>query len=115
MTAEDGLKKALQLAGSQTKLAHMLGLRPQAVQHWKRVPIKKAIKVSRLLGIPMNELVPELFDESGSIENIDLNAQHPKVSKTNPIAPTSTIHIPRRSTRPFKEISVFGNISRRAP
>lgn len=68
MTAEEGLQKAIRLAGSQTKLAHIVGLKPQAVQRWQRVPLRWVVKISEELNIPKRELAPEFYTEK------DINA-----------------------------------------
>lgn len=63
---ETGIQKAVRLAGSQTALAHLLGVSPQAVQKWvdqgKPSPHGcKQIELVLLGQVTRHELDPELF------------------------------------------------------
>ncbi len=62
-----GLHFAIQLAGSQSALARMLGVSPQSVQQWAvkgHVPVKRAFEIQRKFpdsGLYASDLVaPEL-------------------------------------------------------
>lgn len=47
--------------GRKVRLARSLGLTPGAVSQWEQVPADKAVDVSRLTGIPVEELRPDVF------------------------------------------------------
>lgn len=47
--------------GATAKLASELNISSQAVSQWKRVPPERAADVSRLTGIPLHELRPDVF------------------------------------------------------
>lgn len=52
------------IGGSQSELARLLGVRPQAVQQWVksgRVPPRRARAVAELTGIALHELNPDVF------------------------------------------------------
>lgn len=62
MSAKEALKKAIEKMGGQSALARRLGISPQSVQQWKRVPLRRVKRVSQITGIPREELAPELFN-----------------------------------------------------
>lgn len=47
----DALTKAKEAAGSAMALAQRLGITPQAIYQWRKVPADKAIAVERLTGV----------------------------------------------------------------
>lgn len=47
--------------GRKVRLARGLGLTPGAISQWKQVPADKAVDVSSITGIPVEELRPEVF------------------------------------------------------
>ena len=58
------IKKAVVIAGNQTKLAAICGVAPSAVQQWvasNRVPSKRVIDIERATGINRSELRPDLY------------------------------------------------------
>ena len=58
------IEKACKAAGSQSALARLLDLSPQAVQHWcatGRVPAERVIEVERASGVSRHELRPDLY------------------------------------------------------
>lgn len=59
-TAEAALERAISIVGSRAELARRLGISRPAVAQWTQVPIKRAADVSRITGIPIDELCPEL-------------------------------------------------------
>lgn len=65
---ETGIKKAVELAGSQTALAELLGVTPQAVQKWVAqgcAPGDRCREIERLLkgAVRRYELNPVIFGE----------------------------------------------------
>lgn len=56
--------------GRKVRLARSLGLTPGAVSQWEQVPADKAADVSRLTGIPVEELRPDVFRVS-SVETAE--------------------------------------------
>ena len=72
---ESGIAKAIRLAGdSQTALANLLGLTPQAVQKWAAqgvVPGDRCREVEAKLGgqVSRYELNPAVFGEDPALDN----------------------------------------------
>lgn len=65
---ENGITKAIRLAGSQTALGNLLGLTPQAIQKWASqgtVPGERCREVESLLEgqVTRYELNPTVFGE----------------------------------------------------
>jgi DNA-binding transcriptional regulator YdaS (Cro superfamily) len=56
-----GLKRAIEAAGGQGRLARLLGIRQQAVSQWKEVPARHIIAIENLTGVPREELRPDLY------------------------------------------------------
>lgn len=48
--------------GGPSQIAKMLGIRAAAVSQWEKIPAKQAIRLSSLLGIPVSELRPDLWE-----------------------------------------------------
>lgn len=57
------LKRAVKIAGGLSALALRLGITPQAVSQWERVPAKRVLSVERATGgrITRNQLRPDLY------------------------------------------------------
>lgn len=66
----NALEKAIEIAGTQTALAEMIGAKQQHVSYWltrgKEVPPKYAIRIERLTGgkVTKEMLSPETFSET---------------------------------------------------
>lgn len=63
---QHAIDQAIEKLGSQTALAHELGVRPQAVQKWKaqrRVPAERVLDVERVSGVPRGALRPDLYPD----------------------------------------------------
>ena len=58
---DEGLKLAIERAGSSRKLARMLGISMQAVVKWTTVPAHQIIPVERATGVPREQLRPDLY------------------------------------------------------
>ena len=56
------LKAAIIAAGGLTKLAFSIGIKPQAIVKWKRIPRDRIIAIEKATGIPRKQLAPELYD-----------------------------------------------------
>lgn len=55
------LDRAAAIAGSWTKLAGYIGVTPQAVSQWKRVPPSRVLAVERATGVSRHDLRPDLY------------------------------------------------------
>ncbi|MBU2852924.1 transcriptional regulator [Acidithiobacillus ferriphilus] len=67
----NGLHKAIQLFGSQRRLALALNLSPMAISHWmktQQVPYDKAIRIEQATqgAVPRWELRPDLWERPTS-------------------------------------------------
>lgn len=55
---------AAKAAGGQSKLARLLNIKPQAVQHWcstGKIPAERVLAVEVATGISRHELRPDLY------------------------------------------------------
>jgi DNA-binding transcriptional regulator YdaS (Cro superfamily) len=60
---DDGLKAALNAAGSVQKLARILRLTPATIYQWRqRIPAERIIQIEEATGVPRNVLRPDLYD-----------------------------------------------------
>lgn len=57
------LQEAIKRAGSANELARQIGVKPQAISQWKRVPIGRVPDVARITGIPRETLRPDVWGE----------------------------------------------------
>lgn len=59
----EAVKQAIQRAGSQTKLARVLGVTPQCVQFWTKsgIPPKWVIRVEKETGVSRHDLRPDIY------------------------------------------------------
>jgi DNA-binding transcriptional regulator YdaS (Cro superfamily) len=58
---DEGLKLALRATRSWVELARRLGLKPQTVWGWKRIPATRLVEVERATGVPRENLRPDLY------------------------------------------------------
>lgn len=61
--------RAAKAAGGQSKLARLLNIKPQAVQHWcstGKIPAERVISVESATGIPRHDLRPDLYPAADS-------------------------------------------------
>lgn len=56
-----GLLKAIEAAGSQHELARRLRIKAQSVTKWMRVPAERCQAVSKVTGVPLHVLRPDLY------------------------------------------------------
>ncbi len=59
---DTALSEAITKAGGVNALARALGIASASVAEWRRVPPGRVPAVSRITGIPLHELRPDLFD-----------------------------------------------------
>ncbi|MEQ4782930.1 transcriptional regulator [Enterobacter hormaechei] len=62
----NGLDKAISFAGTASKLAAMLGIKPMSVSRWKNryqgaVPAERVLPIYILTGVTPHELRPDLY------------------------------------------------------
>ncbi|HCH0659874.1 TPA: helix-turn-helix domain-containing protein [Enterobacter asburiae] len=62
----NGLTKAIKSAGTATKLATMLGIKPMSVSRWKNryrgvVPADRVLPIFTATGVTPHELRPDLY------------------------------------------------------
>lgn len=60
----DVLERVAKHFGSRAKIGPALGLSEGAAYQWKRIPAARCIELSRLTGIPLHELRPDLYPRS---------------------------------------------------
>jgi DNA-binding transcriptional regulator YdaS (Cro superfamily) len=58
---EEGLRLAIEAAGTRYRLAMLLGIRPASVLKWWRVPSDRIVQVEAVTGIPREKLRPDLY------------------------------------------------------
>ncbi|MBT9334845.1 helix-turn-helix domain-containing protein [Klebsiella sp. O852] len=62
----NGLTKAIKSAGTATRLANMLGIKPMSVSRWKNryqgvVPADRVLPIFTATGVTPHELRPDLY------------------------------------------------------
>jgi DNA-binding transcriptional regulator YdaS (Cro superfamily) len=55
------LQEVFKKAGGQVKLARHFNVSRAAICQWRRVPAERCIEVSKLTGIALNELRPDIY------------------------------------------------------
>jgi DNA-binding transcriptional regulator YdaS (Cro superfamily) len=55
------LLKAIEKAGSVTKLATLLDVAPQAISQWFRAPAGRVLEIERVTGVLRHELRPDIY------------------------------------------------------
>ncbi len=58
---DSALKEAVAKAGGGAALADFLGIRPQAVNNWRRCPAERVLEVERASGVHRSRLRPDLY------------------------------------------------------
>ena len=57
----EALERAIKAAGTSYELADRLGITPQALSQWDKVPPLRVLDVERATGVPRHELRPDLY------------------------------------------------------
>lgn len=55
------ITRVLEKAGGPSALSRLLGIRPQAVSQWRRIPVERVIEIERATGIDRHELRPDIY------------------------------------------------------
>jgi DNA-binding transcriptional regulator YdaS (Cro superfamily) len=58
---DEGLRLAVQVAGSRAALARKIGVSRQAVWRWKKIPVERLKAVEKATRIPRYRLRPDIF------------------------------------------------------
>jgi DNA-binding transcriptional regulator YdaS (Cro superfamily) len=56
---DPGLEAAITASGTAVQLAAHLGITPQAINNWQRVPLARVADVERATGVPREVLRPD--------------------------------------------------------
>lgn len=60
MTDAEAIEAVKGKLGGNRGVAEALGIKPQAISQWKRIPLDRVRRVSELTGIPASELRPDV-------------------------------------------------------
>ena len=63
-----GLAAVLKKRGAAVRIASELGITPQAINGWSRVPANRVIDVERITGVPRHVQRPDVFRVSEDAE-----------------------------------------------
>lgn len=58
---ESALEAAIKVAGTSQKFAEMIGVTPQAISQWRRVPALRVLTVEKATGISRHDLRPDIY------------------------------------------------------
>jgi len=58
---EEGLRLAIEKAGSVRELARRLGISPSSILEWRRIPSDRILQVESVTGISRKKLRPDLY------------------------------------------------------
>lgn len=60
---EIGVRKAIGLAGGQTALARLLGIKQSSIAKWEKIPLKRVVSIESLFPgkITLHEMRPDYF------------------------------------------------------
>jgi DNA-binding transcriptional regulator YdaS (Cro superfamily) len=56
------IKLAIEKAGSVKALASRIGITPQSVSQWRRVPVEHVRAIEAITGLPKHEIRADVFD-----------------------------------------------------
>ncbi len=66
----EALREAVKKAGGKPQLASKIGISPQALGRWKRVPFKRAKQIAIVTGVPVKRLAADLFEDIPELETV---------------------------------------------
>lgn len=72
---ENGLRLAIDAVGNADKLAKSLGISPQAISQWTRIPMKRVFEIEQITGIRRHRLRPDYFGKDAGKESQSEAAQ----------------------------------------
>jgi hypothetical protein len=55
------MQRLIELAGGPSALSRQIGVTPQAISQWRRVPPERVLEVERITGISRHELRPDIY------------------------------------------------------
>ena len=58
---ENALETAIRAVGTAQKFAEAIGVTPQAVSQWRRVPVARVLKVEAVSGVSRHDLRPDIY------------------------------------------------------
>lgn len=61
---EHPLKEIFSKVGTANEFARAIGVTPQAISQWDKVPIERAADVEKVTGIPRSVLRPDIWGEA---------------------------------------------------
>jgi DNA-binding transcriptional regulator YdaS (Cro superfamily) len=64
---DEGLRLAIEAAGSSNALARLLGMSAQAFSEWRRVPAGRILQVEAVTSIPREKLRPDLYRSNNNL------------------------------------------------
>jgi DNA-binding transcriptional regulator YdaS (Cro superfamily) len=60
--SDNGLRTAIETVGGVRALASLLGLNPQSIYQWRRVPAERVVQIETVTDVPRNVLRPDLYE-----------------------------------------------------
>lgn len=55
------IQRAIEGAGSLSALARGLGITPQSINGWRRIPSDRVLEIERVSGVSRHDLRPDLY------------------------------------------------------